>query len=319
MRLFELLLRKPDDETGAAEAPVEEAAAPNVEEASVENLPSQPAGEFSTESEEFEMPVDSWFDAEQESRKVEEAREQSAPVAEAAPEAPQPKEPQATESGQQTQTQKPAKEPVQEAQPEPQPGPQSAEQPAAEPQDFLGALEQNRQAVEQELAQRFQLSEDDIAEFETSAEVAIPKLAGRILYEAISSVHKQIASFTPQIVQQTVQASETQRNAESQFYDKWPALRGLDQSQSETLHRISSAYVQANPQLPLATRIEHIGMMAHQALGIPLPQAAPAPQPAPQRRPQPSFTPAVSALPGTASPNEAESDPWAGFTLPGYD
>ena len=207
------------------------------------------------------------------------------------------------------------------AQPGPQPSPQAPAQPAqtgeagqaaGQPKDFLTQLSESREAMVEALTERFAISEEDAELLQTQPEAVLPRMAANIMFEAISSVHKQIQEFVPSIIERHMKVMKAQMEAENAFYEKWPGLKGLDEEKSTRLNGIIKAYNAANPNQPRERRIEEIGALAHQIMGIPLPVAA-----APPKRPKaaPPFQPANGGLPGTAQ-TAVDDDPWAGFDLP---
>lgn len=226
-----------------------------------------------------------------------------APVQQTQPAQPAPGAPQAAPAG-----------PQQNPQGTPQAS-QVAQQPAAEqpePGDFLGQLAQHREAMVEALSERFAISEEDAELLQTQPEAVLPRMAANIMFEAISSVHKQIQEFVPAIIEQHMRVQKAQAEAENAFYSRWPALKGLDGEKFARLSGIIKAYNTSNPQVPRERRIEEIGAIAHQVLGIPIqPVAA-----APKRGATPAFRPANGGLPGNAQSTAGEVDEWAGFDLP---
>ena len=196
----------------------------------------------------------------------------------------------------------------QPAQPAPAAGQQGGE---AAPKDFLTQLSESREAMVDALSERFAISEEDAELLQTQPEAVLPRMAANIMFEAISSVHKQIQEFVPSIIETHMKVMKAQMEAETAFYEKWPGLKGLDAEKTSRLGGIIKAYNAANPNQPRDRRIEEIGALAHQIMGIPVPVAA-----APKRKPaQQAFQPANGGLPGTAQ-TAVDDDPWAGFDLP---
>lgn len=184
--------------------------------------------------------------------------------------------------------------------------------PPLSPSDPVGvatALEQNRDAVIAHLAQtRFALTETDLAELESDAGKAVPKLLARAMYETQTTMYKFLAQAVPGMIQRHQTVSKANSDAETKFFDAHKAL-GLkmdDAKHREVAKRMASVYRQTNPGLTLDQLIADVGPMVAMALKLsPIPN-----QPAPQR-PMPGFRPAVGG--GGASPAPAETNEWIGL------
>lgn len=209
------------------------------------------------------------------------------------------------------------------AQPAPAAAPAAPSSGPAAPQSFYDQLVGNREALEAHFRDNlFKVTDKDREEIETSVETFIPKLASRVLFEAIQSTQRQIQQFVPDLVMQGVQtflaAKEKSEGAKKAFFDKWPKLVGHE----DKIAPITRAYIAANPQSTFEQRIDAIGLIVSQQAGIPfqLPQAAPPAQPAQPRAP--AFVPAGAnggAPPASVAAGGDNDDDsiWAGFTSPG--
>lgn len=186
--------------------------------------------------------------------------------------------------------------------------------PPVAPQTFEQAFESNRVALEQHIASTIlAINDADRDELATSADTFIPKYAAKVLSTAISSVHRQIQQFVPSMVAEGIQsylaAEKANASAEEQFFSKWPSLKGQD----EKFEPLLRAFITANPKASRESVIDSVGIMAHQALGIPFPVPGPPAKPAKAKTPPP-FVPAGGGLPGNAVSQPV--DEWAGFGLP---
>lgn len=203
--------------------------------------------------------------------------------------------------------------PVPQTPQEPTSSPQAASPPQLSPSDPVGvatALEQNRDAVIEHLAQtRFALTEADIAELESNAAAAVPKLLARAMYETQTTMYKFLAQAVPGMIQRHQTVSKANSDAETKFFDahKVLGLKMDDAKHREVAMRMASVYRQTNPGLTLEQLIADVGPMVAMALKLsPIPN-----QPTPSRPNMPGFRPAVGG--GGASPAPAEANEWMGL------
>lgn len=183
----------------------------------------------------------------------------------------------------------------------------------ADPVAIADAMHADRDAVIAHLAQsRFALSEADVAELETDAATAVPKLLARAFLESQMTTYRFLAQAVPGMIQKHSTVSKANATAEDQFFTAHKAL-GLDPNNAkhrETATRIATIYRQSNPSIPLAQLIAEVGPMVATALAL-QPGAVTQPTPAaglPRGAPT-GFRPAVGgggASPAPAAPNEWE-------------
>lgn len=158
-----------------------------------------------------------------------------------------------------------------------------------------------------ELERHYALPEDIAAELKSADSLdsgealvkVLPKLAARMHLEMQASVVQLVGQAIPQMVDQQMRFKATAERLESNFYDRWPKLKGKDE---RLIAQSVQAYRMVNPKANEQELIERAGAMAMLNLGLdPLAEtrvAAPAAPPAPP--PPPPFTP---ASPGnTAAP-----------------
>lgn len=182
-------------------------------------------------------------------------------------------------SGQEEESAEPEEAPPAEEEPpaeappveEPPPATAAAPQPTEEitpeetqTQDFT----EMRAKAEEELAQYYQLSEEDATAFQESPTQFLPKLASRMYLHMYENVVNGIMSALPQMIK-NVQAQETaQTTAEQKFYDRW---KKLDSEQGRAMVRkFGTAYRTANPETTLDDFIQDVGIQAMVALRLPI-------------------------------------------------
>lgn len=206
----------------------------------------------------------------------------------------------------------------------PQPSPAPAAQPAAAPagepaqdQSFLDQWSAAEGQIVNDLAQRFQLSAEDVELLQAQPEAVLPQMAARVLYQAIASVHRQLEEFGPRMVEQYVRQSDAYKKNENDFFSMHPGLKTMTEEQKASVGAIAKVYRQMNPNASRDDVMKSVGLLAHQKFGIPIPAVVPPAQPPARPGAKRTFQPAASAAPMGAIPGlGAQDDPWAGFTTP---
>lgn len=201
--------------------------------------------------------------------------------------------------------------------------PPAGQQPSPQlsPSDPVGiaeAMHANRNEVISALAQdRFALSQEDLAEFETDIATAIPKFAARVMLESQISMMKFLSQAVPGMIQRHGNVSKANNEAESEFFETHKSL-GLDSKNDDhrqLAFRMASLYRQANPNMPMKQLIAEVGPMVAASLQangkLTVPVATPA-APVAQPRGGTPFRPAVNGG-GGASPAPAQQSEWAGL------
>lgn len=194
------------------------------------------------------------------------------------------------------------------------PSPQAAPPLSADdPVGVANAMEASRDAVIAHLAStKFQLSEAEIAEFESDAATAIPKLAAKIQHDTLTTMYRFLAQSVPGMIQRHTKVTTANNDAEKQFFDAHKAL-GLkmdDPKHRTAATRIATIYRQANPGIPLNQLIAEVGPMVATALQL-QGTAAPTTPALPNGAPKPvGFRPAVGGG-GPSSPAPAPVDEWS--------
>lgn len=195
-----------------------------------------------------------------------------------------------------------------------QPAPQPAAAPAVGggippgPQDVLGDLAKNRNAIITALAQEhFQISEKEAEAFAADPGRNAATLAARVYYEASVNTIRQIQSVMkqmPAMVLGIIRAASDNSSLETKFYEKFPDLKGKDAD----IVAISSAIRTQRPGLKQDEFLDLVGrtlrgMHGTAANVMATPQSAPAPVP---------FRPAPAGVPVVAS---QVLDPFAGMGM----
>jgi hypothetical protein len=202
---------------------------------------------------------------------------------------------------------------------QPAEGAQSAqppEQAAAGPQNaleaFNQALEQNRTAFTQVLAdQVYKLSEEEMVELDTQPQVAVPKLLARAHINIAQNVLGTVAQQLPALVQGIQQANVQHKQMEDQFFGQFPQLDPV--KDRAVVLECAKVYRAANPSADFATMAKFVGTQALIMTGKYQAPAAQAAQPAtPPISNAGRFVPAATMTPAAGIPtNGNESNPWA--------
>lgn len=190
------------------------------------------------------------------------------------------------------------------------PAPAAPQLSPSDPVGIVTAMEQSRDAVIAHLAEsRFALTETDIAELESNAAVAVPKLLARAMYETQTTMYRFLAQAVPGMIERHQTVAKANSSAEEKFFTthKDLGLKMDDPKHREVATRMAKAYKQMNPQVTLDQMISDIGPMVAMALKLsPIPN-----QPTPPNPRMPAFRPAVGG--GGASPAPADANEWAGL------
>lgn len=135
----------------------------------------------------------------------------------------------------------------------PQGGPQAqTAQPSssspAEPQDLVQAIEQNREALVQALAQdAFGLSKEEVEAIETDVIGNLPRVQAKVYLKAVQTTHKLINTLVPQLVQQVLNANKAKDETEAAFYGRF---KGLDKAKHHgDVLQFATTLRQVNPQI----------------------------------------------------------------------
>lgn len=205
--------------------------------------------------------------------------------------------------------------------PEPSAQTQSAPLPSPDrPAELADAMIANMPAIVSHLAQtRFALTEAEVAELETDATTAVPKLLARAHVEAQAAAMKFIAQSVPGMIARHMQTTQANTQAQDKFFSAFPGLDKTNNQHVETATRIVSLYRGMHPDAKMEEVIQICGPMVLTAIGATSapaaaapPAGAPAPRP-PGMVPPAPFRPAMGGGGANPPPVAAEPNPWAGM------
>lgn len=199
--------------------------------------------------------------------------------------------------------------PPQSASPSSEPAPQLS---AADPVGVALAMDQSRDAVIAHLAStKYQLSEAEIAELESDAAAAVPKLLAKVQHETLTTMYRFLAQAVPGMIQKHSTVTTANDKAEEQFFaaHKGLGLKMDDPSHRKTATRIATIYRKSNPEMSLEQLIADVGPMVAASLKLQPVSQVPAVPGAPK---MPAFRPAVGGGGGPAqTPAPAAQDEWS--------
>lgn len=193
------------------------------------------------------------------------------------------------------------------ATPTPAPAAAPAAQPA--PGQPQGSYSEWRKQAEAQLATtHFALTKEELELIETNPAVAIPRLASKVYFDAVEAATAAVHQYLPGIIRQTTQQSSQYEKNENTFFESWPGLK----ERKADVERIGLVYRQANPQATTEDFIKHVGMLASNILGVPLP--TPQSTAAPKASRAPAFVPAVGAVPAASGALKGKKNAFAELT-----
>jgi hypothetical protein len=157
------------------------------------------------------------------------------------------------------------------------------------------SFEKHKATFMPQLEALYKIPEADIEGLRTNPEVYLPKLAAQLHYEVQLAAFNSVLTAMPDLVSMVMDQRTNVAEANTKFYDKWPALKqhiAANPQAEEAVRQSINAYRNANPKASQDDIITRAGLLAMVSLGIPLeqmlPQAtAPAAPQAPVVRPTP--------------------------------
>lgn len=242
--------------TPAAETPATEISDNAAETTAVDNTDnwSELSGP-TTEGDDVEVPV---------------AEPAAAPVKPAAAEVkPGPVKPAAPA----TEPAKPAETPAAAAPAEPKPGEPAA--PAKKPETATAETPEAKTAREAAeaaedarltngLEEYYKLPDDLAAQLITEPEVVLPKLAAQVHRAIAIGTQRLIAQQLPQVIDMVLRGRDVEAQSKQAFYSRWPELA----QHEEQVFIAGEMYNRLNPNASTQDRIEKIGKLVMDSLGI---------------------------------------------------
>lgn len=220
-----------------------------------------------------------------------------------------------------------------QAQPQTATGSQTAPTGTSTPRGPMGpgelaqALGKNRETIINALAtQKFQLTPAEVSALEVDAVGVLPKIMGRVYYEATVNGLQQMANMVPRMVEHVVSERIAESQAEDAFHADWPNIDRTNPQQMTAVAQFAQSFRQMNPRATQADAIKFVGMAVSQMFNLPITQRVAngqtqTPAPArgttpPARRTAPPFAPAQGgrAQPPAGTPT-SPAEPFGGMGI----
>ena len=180
--------------------------------------------------------------------------------------------------------------PAQPAKPaEPQAAVETPEAKAARVQAERTASEKK---LTDDLVNYYKIPDEWAARLATEPELVLPQLAARLHQTVLEGVRSMLDQGVPQVVQGLMQVERRETEAKDAFYKAWPSLKAYE---TQVL-QAGRLFAQLNPTATPQERIERIGKIVSESLGIPIaPIAMPPASQAPAASAPAAFRPAGGA------------------------
>jgi len=165
-----------------------------------------------------------------------------------------------------------------------------------------------REALISEIEKSYALPEAQRDMLLTEPEKVLPAMAARLYVDTYDAVFGAVQGLLPQMIAAVTKTAEVQKQSETAFFTKWPALAKPELK--EPLMNLARTYRAANPNASFDQTVQQLGAWAHVALGIPLEGPAPVARPAPS----PVGRPHIPVAPGHSGSAPAPTTPgnlWA--------
>lgn len=187
-----------------------------------------------------------------------------------------------------------------------------AQEPQAQPEAPKGATPEEiavkRQALVDDVAGRYSLSEEQADQLSTNPNKVLPQMVGELYADIYDAVVSTMRTQIPGMIQQFSTYREQVSEGENAFFTRWPELKKKPEY-SQDVQTIAATYRQLNPHVSREQFIEEVGAMAMWKLGLAGQASATLPtEPAPAAPPEPRQGRFVPAAPG-ASATAARQSP----------
>lgn len=153
----------------------------------------------------------------------------------------------------------------------------TAATPPAAPAEL--SAEQHREKYLPALEKVYELSDDEVTQFQENPKVALSKLAARLHYEVVMATQNGLAAIMPSLISGAMERTTRETQNENQFFSAWPQLKAAkerDPAAEQAILSSIEAFRRTNRQADMATVIRQAGLLACMTLNIPFDQGAPA-------------------------------------------
>lgn len=148
---------------------------------------------------------------------------------------------------------------------EEQPAPVPASEPAPPPEEMVQVFNDWREKTENLLADHhYNLSQEQIDEFNAEPQRMIPKLMAKVYLDAVSAAIGQLTTHMPRLVRLVNEQDRANNEKEDMFFSQWPDLK----QHRETVLKIGQAYRTQNPTASVEDFVTQVGAMAMVSLKL---------------------------------------------------
>lgn len=181
-------------------------------------------------------------------------------------------------------------------------------QPQQTQQERDAAIAQARQAWRGQLAQQYQLSEEQATGLLTDPGKVLPEIAADLHVSVLENTMQALRQILPDMIVQQQRQTVSLEEGQRAFYEAWPELKGKE----AVVMQMGAIWRQANPQATREEFIKQVGPLAWNAAGLSLSdlvnrgggsQSTPPQAPVPQGGYSPAPQSAGGGVP-TAAPQE---------------
>jgi hypothetical protein len=153
----------------------------------------------------------------------------------------------------------------------------------------------------------YKIPDDWAAKLATEPELVLPQLAARLHQTVLEGVRNMLDKSVPQVVSGMLEFQRRELAAKDAFYTRWPTLKSYEKQ----VLQAGVLFSQLNPNATPEERIERIGKIVSESLGIavaPTPGAPAGTPPATPPAPPPVFKPAGAGAAAGGRPPASDNE-----------
>lgn len=143
---------------------------------------------------------------------------------------------------------------------------ETPEQVAAREED----VKAKRTAYVAELTQSYQLSKEDRETAMLDPGAVLPQLAANLHARVVEETIRHVHAMLPSALQNITKTSDTESQARSHFFGKWPGLK--DPRYAAAIVTAGTMYRKLNPKASAEEAVDKIGRLVYTTLGQEIPE-----------------------------------------------
>lgn len=137
----------------------------------------------------------------------------------------------------------------------------------------LAEFKEKRAALIERILPSYSFTEEQVAQYEEKPLEFLKRMAAENYVNTFEGVSQVIRAQLPALISAAQAARTTESSANEDFFKAFPALNKPEYE--KTIHKVTTAFRQLNPNDDINTVIKNVGMMASVQLGLPIPNGAP--------------------------------------------